>query len=52
MRRDLKFEAGNAATFAFGYAIMVPVLINLTGLALFAAHRVLRWIVAGYKSST
>jgi hypothetical protein len=54
MKRELTgkdFQFGYAAEYIAGYAFIAFVLINLAGLAVGAARGVMRWIVAGYRSS-
>lgn len=54
MRRELTgkdFDVAYAGSFAFSYAFIALVLINLAGLALAAARGVLHWIAAGYRST-
>lgn len=45
---ETKFDVKQAAEYAFAYAVVALVAVNLLGLAFVAVRAVIGWITAGY----
>jgi hypothetical protein len=46
--QETKFDVKQAAEYAFAYAVVALIAVNLLGLAFVAARAVFGWITAGY----